>query len=342
MKKSITAFLLLILTLISVVLCGCEAHSDDDKKTTQIFAMDTVIDITAYGEKAQNGIDQATKVINELDTLLSVTNEESDVYKLNNAEGEPMLLHSDTYSLLTIAKEMYYLTNQNFDITIYPVMKLWGFTTDSNKVPSPDEIEFELHKVNCNNVFFLDKDIACLEYGAQIDLGGIAKGFVADKAAQAMKDASVEYGIITLGGNVRTVGTKPSGQDFTVGIKDPESENYFAVISTGEGSVITSGAYQRNFTEKGKTYHHILDPKTGYPSDSDAVSVTIIGKDGAICDALSTAVFIGGSEYARKLRESYDEFEYVILTKDNKVIASKELNGKLSLEDGYNFELIYK
>ena len=342
MKKSITAFLLLILTLISVVLCGCEAHSDDHKQTTQIFAMDTVIDITAYGEKAQKAIDEAAKVIRNLDKLFSVTNEKSDVYKLNNAKGELLLLNSDTYSLLTIAREIYYLTNQNFDITIYPVMKLWGFTTDSYKVPSQDEIEAELEKVNCSNIFFLDKDIACLENGAQIDLGGIAKGYAADKAAQAMKDAGIEYGIITIGGNVRTVGTKPSGEDFTVGIQDPESENYFAVINTGEGSVITSGAYQRNFTENGKTYHHIIDPRTGYPSDSDAVSVTIIGKDGAVCDALSTAVFIGGSEYAYSLREKYDEFEYVILTKDNKVIASKNLEGNLNLEDGYDFELIYK
>ncbi len=340
MKKTLISFLILI--LVSCVFCGCESQEKNKKHTAEIFAMDTVIDITAYGEKAQKGIEEATKVINSLDKLLSVTNEESDVYRLNNAEGELLLLNSDTYSLLTIAKEMYYRTNKNFDITIYPLVKLWGFTTDNKRVPSQDEVDIELAKVNCNNVFFLDKDIVCLENDAQIDLGGIAKGYVADKAVQSMKDAGVEYGIITLGGNVRTFGTKPSGEDFTVGIKDPESENYFAVISTGEGSVITSGAYQRNFTQDGKTYHHILDPKTGYPSDSDVVSVTIVGKDGAVCDALSTALFIGGSDYAQSLREIYDDFEYVILTKDNKLIASKALEGKLTLEEGYDFELIYK
>ena len=158
-----------------------------------------------------------------------------------------------------------------------------------------------------------------------------------------MKTAGVEYGIISLGGNIRTVGTKPSGENFKIGIKHPDSDEYFAIIDTGDCSVITSGAYQRNFTREGKTYHHIIDPETGYPADSDIQSVTIIGEDGALCDALSTAIFIGGSDYAAKLYKQSIFFDYAILTKDNKVIASQGLQERLSIADGFeHLDITYR
>jgi len=346
MKTTIKTSFILLFILLSVLLCGCNAVSDsvkENKHTAQIFALDTVIDITAYGENAQKAVDAAKKTIQNMDKLLSVTNKESDIYKLNHSKGKMCRVSEETYHILTTAKELCHNTDGKFDITIYPILKLWGFTTDKENVPSQKEIDEKLSTVSSDHIVFSDANTVILNKNTEIDLGGIAKGYVADKAAQSMRDAGAEYGIISLGGNVRTVGSKPSGESWTVGIQHPDSEDYFAILSVGECSVITSGAYQRNFTKDGKTYHHIIDPKTGYPAESDAKSVTIIGDDGTVCDALSTALFIGGSEYAHNLRQLRDDFEYVILTKDNRIVASKGIEGKLLIEDDFkDLEIEYK
>lgn len=345
MKRFAKLYISLILILGIILLTGCEKNtSDSDKKyTSQIFALDTVIDITAFGEKAEDAIKAAEDEIRRLEKVFSATDEQSDIYKLNNAEGTETVIDSDAYILLDYSKYINTITGGNFDVTVYPLMKLWGFTDKEYKVPESDEIKEALHRINSENIILTENYTVKLQNNAQVDLGGIAKGYIADKAAEAMKEAGAEYGIISLGGNIRTVGAKPSGEDYSIGIKAPDSADYFAVINTGECSVVTSGAYQRNFEKDGKTYHHILDPETGYPSQSDIVSATIIGTDGALCDALSTAVFIGGSEYASNLYKQGVNFEYVILTNENQVIAPESLDGRLSLAEGFeNLEIIYR
>lgn len=323
------------------VFCGCVAK-DTAPYTTQVFAMDTVIDITAYGDSAKDAVSEATKEIYRLEKLFSVTMEESDIYKLNHASADEVVLSGETYALLQRTKDISALTNSKFDITIYPVLRLWGFTEKDYKIPSSSQLTEALKIVNTDNIILLENNTARLLNNAQVDLGGIAKGYIADKAAKTMKSAGCESGIISLGGNVRTIGTKPSGEKWSIGIKSPDSTDYFATLSTEECSVITSGAYQRNFTKDGVTYHHIIDPKTGKPSDSDAVSVTIIGKDGTLCDALSTAIFIGGSDYAQSLCNATSDFEYIILTKDNKIYLSKSLRDSFSLTENHShLELIY-
>lgn len=325
----------IILLYILIILCGCSAKNTTPY-TSQIFALDTVIDITAYGDSAKEAVAEATKEVYRLETLLSVTNENSEIYKLNELDGKEITLSEETWSFLKYAKDISEMTQGKFDITIYPVLKLWGFTKNDYRVPTDTEIAKILPTVGIDNLVLSDNNTATLLNNTQVDLGGIAKGYIADKAAQAMKHAGCTSGLISLGGNIRAIGQKPSAEAWSIGIRHPESNSYFATISTEECSVITSGAYQRNFTENGITYHHIIDPKTGKPSDSDAVSVTIIGEDGVMCDALSTAIFIGGSEYAKNLRETTPDFEYIILTKEDKVIASKTLEGKLSISENYS------
>ncbi len=324
--------------VIILFLFGCT--KDSNSYSSQIYALDTVIDITAYGENAQEAVSAATSEIYRLEKLLSVTDENSEIYKLNNGNGEMQTLSDDTYALLTLAKNISAETKGKFDPTIYPVLKLWGFTRSEYSVPSDDEITATLSKVDYENITLSDGNTVCLQNNAEVDLGGIAKGFIADKAAKAIEEARCTCALISLGGNVRTIGEKPSGENWSIGIKNPEGNDYFATLTAQDCSVITSGAYQRSFTQDGKTYHHILDPQTGKPSESDAVSVTIIGKDGAMCDALSTAIFVGGTKFAEELQD--ENFEYVILAKDGNVYASSSLKGSLSLITNSFADIIYK
>ena len=324
----------------SGILCSC-TQSALHPHSSQIYALDTVIDLTAYGENAQQAINAATEEIYRLEKLLSVTDENSDIYKLNNASGKELTLNPDTCRIIELAKNASAQTQGKFDPTIYPVLKLWGFTEDEYSVPAKAEIASAMKSVDYKNITLGIDHTVSLQNGAQIDLGGIAKGYIADKAANAMKAAGCTSGLISLGGNVRTIGEKADGTAWNIGIKEPDGNSYFATVTLQEDrSVITSGAYQRNFTKDGVTYHHIIDPKTGKPADSEALSVTIIGKDGALCDALSTALYIGGTEFAEKVRNS--EFEYVILAHDGVIYASSSLKGKISLSNSSYTNIIYK
>lgn len=328
--------------LLLLIFAGC-TQENEAVHTTQIFALDTVIDLTAYGDNAKIAVSEATKEIYRLEKLFSVTNNQSDAYMLNQSSSDEVTADTETCSLLRTAKDINSLTEGNFDITIYPVLRLWGFTEEDYRVPTDAEIENALASVSTDNIVISEDNKIKLANNAQIDLGGIAKGYIADKAAEAMKQAGCQSGLISLGGNVRTIGEKASNENWNIGIRSPESQDYFATVSTRECSVITSGAYQRNFTEDGITYHHIIDPKTGKPSDSDAVSVTIIGKDGTLCDALSTAIFIGGSDYAETLSQNIPDFEYIVLTKDNTIHISESLRDSFDLTEDYSdYQIIYK
>ncbi len=322
-----------------VILCSC-TQTASQPHSVQIYALDTVIDLTAYGESAQQAVNAATAEIYKLEKLLSVTDENSDIYKLNNANGKEVTINPDTYRLLELAKNAGAQTQGRFDPTLYPVLKLWGFTQKEYTVPSEEEIALALKNVSCGNIALGPDHTATLQKATQVDLGGIAKGYIADKAADAMKEAGCTSGLISLGGNVRTIGEKPDGESWSIGIKDPEGNGYFATLFAQDCSVITSGAYQRNFTQDNVTYHHILDPETGKPSDSNALSVTIIGKEGAWCDALSTAIFVGGTEFAEEIQSN--DFEYVILAEDGNIYASTSLKGRILPSDSSFANIIYK
>ncbi|MBQ8000051.1 MAG: FAD:protein FMN transferase [Ruminococcus sp.] len=335
------AFLIALLLTFTFSLSGCTPESE--KASAQIFALDTVIDITAYGENAEDAVSAAKDEVYRLEKLLSVTDAGSDIYRINTSQGEAVKINNETLELIEKSLLMSDATEGNFDITMYNVIKLWGFTTGEYKVPDESEIADALANIGNDKITLQDGNCITVSQGTELDLGGIAKGYIADKAAEVMISAEADYGLISLGGNIRTVGEKPTGELWKVGIRHPEDSGYFITLSTEEGSVITSGAYQRNFTQDGVTYHHIIDPDSGKPSASDAVSVTIIGSDGAMCDALSTAVFVGGTEYADRLYQQNGNFEYVILSDDNCVYASKGLEGRLELADDYkDLQIIYR
>ena len=308
--------LLSILLLSMLLVCGCgnnhtlleenkaESNSQQNKEkiTVDVFAMDTYMSLTAYGSNSEEAVSKAVQEINRLDAMFSVGNEDSDVTKINeNGSGE---VSEETAFIMNRAMQVSEKTNGAFDITIYPLMELWGFTTKNYRVPESNEIAEALKSVSYTNVSVNGQQVA-LTGGSSIDLGGIAKGYTSSRVIQIMKDCGIEHAIVNLGGNVQVLGTKTDGSDWRVAIQNPASENsYLGILSTADKAVITSGGYERYFEQDGQVYHHIIDPQTGYPSDSDLTSVTIVCSDGTIADALSTALFVKGLDGAKELYRS--------------------------------------
>ena len=300
----------------------------------EIFAMNTYMTVTAYGENAQEAVDAAEEEILRLDALLSTGNEDSEISRLNrNGSAE---LSSDSQAMFEKALQLYDETDGAFDITIYPVMELWGFTAQDPAVPDPDELAKTLEPVGSDKLEYQDGSVT-LSPGQGIDLGGIAKGYTSDRLAEIFAEYGLTGGVISLGGNVQLYGSKPDGSLWRCGIKDPmdpDSGKLLGVLKADECAVVTSGAYERFFTgADGRTYHHIIDPSTGYPSDSGLISATIVAKSGMLADGLSTAVFVMGLERAAQFwRSGAEDFEMILMTDEKEVYVTEGLEGAFSTD----------
>lgn len=293
-------------------------------QSTELFAMDTVMTLTAYGSHAQAALNAATDEINRLDALFSISSETGDIYRVNqNGEGD---LSEDSLSLVSSALSYYKETDGLFDCTIEPVMEAWGFTTQNYRVPGEDELTDLLSRVDASRVT-LNSNHVTLPKQVRVDLGGIAKGFTSARVMEVFAKNGVTSGIISLGGNVQALGHKPDGSLWRVGIQDPvNTDDMFAVVEVADEAVITSGAYQRYFEEDGVHYHHIIDPRTGYPANNGLISVTIISPDGTLADALSTSLFIMGPEKAATFwQEHRDQFDAIMMTDDGDVLVTSGL-----------------
>ena len=328
LKKTAVAAMCVILAA-GMTACGkkadsvqSESVSENDKYSSDIFAMDTYMSLTAYGEKAEDAVTEAIHEIQRLDAMFSVGNTDSDVTTAN-MQGSATVSDETAY-LVEQSLEISRKTDGAFDITIYPVMELWGFTTKNYKVPQADELQETLKRVSYENVSLKDHELV-LKNNAQIDFGGIAKGYTSSRVMQIFKEYGIEHGMVNLGGNVQTLGTKTDGTAWRVAIQSLQGGNqYLGILETSNQAVITSGGYERYFEENGVTYHHIIDPKTGYPSDSDLTSVTIVCADGTKADALSTSFFVMGLQKAESFYENTDlDFDVILLTKDNQIYISE-------------------
>ena len=300
------------------------------KATTDVFAMDTVMNLTVYSkdkETAKKALTDGAKILLELDNTLSTNIVDSELYQLNKLGN--MALGEDGKALMKSAKTFYQKTDGIFNIAIYPLVKAWGFTTNSFQVPSKEEIKKLLPLTNLNDVHY-DENTGIVDFekkGMGIDFGGIAKGYASQKVISKFKEDGITSALISLGGNVHLLGKKPTGKNFVVGIQDPNNpEEYFCTIQSNDESIITSGAYQRYFEKDGRLYHHIIDPRTGEPSNQDLTSVTIISKDSTLADTYSTTLYILGKEKAIAYWKAHsDEFDMVLVDKDNKVYISEPL-----------------
>lgn len=311
---------------------GCSLESKYD---CEFFAMDTVMTINAYGSKSESAVKAAQNEINRLDKLLSVQKENSEIFKLN--QSKKMTVSEDTLTLITRSKEIYTLTDGAFDISCEPLIREWGFYSGlENKVPSKKAIETALEGVGAEHIKFENSTVT-LDKNSSLDLGGIAKGYASHKAAEILKEYGVTSALMSLGGNVRAIGSKPDGESWSVAVTDPDDNSKsIGTLKISDKAVVTSGGYQRYFEENGQTYHHIIDTKTGYPADSGLKSVTIVSDDDALADALSTALFVMGLEKSRKFySENSSLFGAVFITDKGEIYVTDNLKDSFMSEQGF-------
>lgn len=310
---------------------------------SEIFALDTAITLKVYGSKRAQVLKKLEDKINELDEMLSTGKETSEVSRLNRSGVA--VLSPTVANLIKRSLGIYKKTDGLFDITIYPLMELWGFPTKNYRVPSEKEIEEKLKLVGSDKIDFNEetRKISFKNKGMEIDFGGIGKGYITDELVKILTDEKVESAIINLGGNVFGFRKKPDGSLWNIAIRDPnEPDKYMAAIRLEDSAVITSGGYERYFEENGIIYHHILDPRTGKPSESGLKSVSIISKDGTLADALSTSLFIMGEEKAIGYwKENGSNFDILLMTNDNRLIVSAGIKDKV-ISDNYKIEVINK
>lgn len=302
----------------------------ETKQTAEIFAMNTIMNLTVYGEEASQMLKEARELIQTYENLLSVNVETSDVAKLNRAGGQPVQVSAETYELIQKSLDISKQTDGIFDISIYPLVRAWGFTEEEYRIPSEDERKQIAGIIDYRRIELKEDHTVVIPEPMQIDLGGIAKGYVSDKLMDLFRERGAEAAIVSLGGNVQTYGKKPDGTPFTVGITEPaDGESMLGTIEVGQTAVITSGSYQRYFERDGVRYHHIMDKETGAPAESDLTSVTILCENGETADSIATAMFVMGKERAIAFDREHDDISCILIDKKNEVWTSEGIDLKL-------------
>ena len=313
---------------------AADSETDDKKSSGSVFAMDTYMTITAYGKNGEKAIEAAQKEISRLEKLWSVTDESSEIYAIDHSGGAEVSISAETEELLSFSIDMHRQTNGALDITLYPVLRAWGFTTGEYRVPDDSEISKLLERKGADKIV-VGNGKASVPENTEIDLGAVAKGCAGDAAAKALKKQGVTSALLDLGGNIQTVGdTKPDGTKWKVGIRDPFGEGSIGTLTVGECAVITSGGYERFFEKDGVIYKHILDPETGRPADSGLASVTVTGCEGRMCDALSTSLYVMGLDKACGYWRENGDFDMILVTDDGDVYITDGIAESFSSNGG--------
>ena len=315
------ALALVLILACALNLGGC-ASAQPKKQTAVGFYLDTVITLTAYVDDA-TVLNEALAECGRYEQLLSRTVEGSDVWRINHAGGQPVEVSNETLEILDVARQVSEHSGGMFDVTIAPVSTMWDFTSGAAVVPEADTIAEAATLVDYTKVK-TDDGLVILPEGMMIDLGGIAKGYIADAVKGYLAERGVESAVLSFGGNIVTIGLKPDGSPWKVGIQDidkPTGEYMLVSLNYG-GSTVTSGIYERGFESGGVYYHHILDPNTGWPVQNELASVTIFSDSSMWGDALATAAFSLGTEAGTRLIEGIDGVEAVFIARDRSVSAT--------------------
>ena len=318
-------FILLISVLMLTGLFGCAEKPCYDT----FFTMDTFVEATVYGTKNEAVLDEIRALTLKIENELSVTKTGSFVYKLNNSAGKWCEISEDLHAIISGAKEMFTRSGGLFDISIYPVVRAYGFTIGEYRLPGKEELEALLENTGADRIELKEEDgakYAALPSGFAIDLGGCAKGYTLDKISEMIESKGVSEYMVSLGGCL-ALGEKPSENGlFNIAVADPfEPEKYLGTIALKSCKIVTSGAYQRNFEAEGVVYHHIIDPRTGRPSQSGLASVTVVGESGFLCDELSTTLFIMGLDSGIEFLKEFDGYGAIFVTENREICVSSEL-----------------
>ena len=318
-------FFFLLCTL-ALALAGCHGIPKSPLSRSGIY-LDTLITITLYGTEDEALLDHCFSLCASYEKLFSRTLEGSDVYRINHSQGQPTQVEEET--ALLIEKALYYseLTDGAFDCTVAPLSILWDFPHASSP-PNSQEIRQALALVDYHMVQVTGQTVTLQNPNAAIDLGGIAKGYIADRIKDYLKSQGIASALIDLGGNILAVGDKPDGSAWNIGIQKPfgQADSAITSLRVHDQSLVTSGVYERYFQENGVLYHHLLDPSTGYPADTGLYSVTILTAHSVDADALSTACFVLGPEKGMALIESLPETEALFVTDSEELLYSEGLS----------------
>ena len=326
---------LFLLGLCGLLLTACTPEPTADTR----FMLNTICTITVYSEEnkdktAEELVNEAFDLYQDYENTLSRTIEGSDIYNINNSNGEPVTVSDDTIEILETAKYFSELSDGAFDITTAPLSILWDFEGEDPTVPPDDEIQELLKEVDYTKVKIEENTVTLEAPVEAIDLGAIAKGYIADKLAEYLEGNGVTSAIISLGGNIYAIGqNSQENRPFNLGVQDPKSEDgsILGYLQLSDKSLVTSGDYQRYFIQDGKRYHHILDPKTGYPVENELSSVTIISDSSVVGDALSTTCFVLGKDKGLELINNFDGVEAIFIDHDDNMYFS----------DGFGTDLVF-
>ncbi len=310
-------------------LAGCEQVKT---VTRSDFLLDTFISITLYGESDESLLDQPFERIEALNTTLTAFETGSDLGLIKeNAGIQPVVVSKDTYRIIEKSIEYSKSSGGYFDVTIGPLVDLWGIhSPEIKEAPAGEAINETKLKTDYTKIVLNpdDQSVYLTDAGMSINLGAIAKGYIADEVMQIISDEGIKHALINLGGNVLVMGGKADNSDFEIGVEDPRNpgNGYLGVLSLKDGSLVTSGDYQRYFTDAaGQKYHHILDPFTGYPSKSGLIQVTVIASKSIDADSLSTTLFLLGLDEGLKKVESLPDVEAIFITDENHIVVTSGL-----------------
>lgn len=332
LKKTI----ILSVFVVALLLAGCAQGNDKPKSSIkQTFIMNTLVRVKVYGPKPDEVIEEAFDELDRIENLMSANITDSEVSTINDNAGlKPVKVGKDTFTVIKLAKEYAAKTDGLFDPSIGPLVDLWGIGTKQRKIPTKEEIKEVLTLVDYKKII-LDHEkqtVYLAQKGMKIDVGGIAKGYAADLVKDIFNKHGIKSAFIDIGGNIMVHGQKPDDTDWKVGIQDPRSarNDLTAVFEVADQTVVTSGDYERYFEEDGIRYHHILNPKTGYPARTGLMSATAIGDSSFHADALSTSIYLLGREKGMELAQEMG-YEAVVIIEDKKVYPTKGLEGNIQI-----------
>lgn len=316
--------MILIAGLAVMLLSGCERKTEPISKSG--FMLNTFVTVTIYDKDDPKILDGCLELCRSYENILSKTLEGSEVYKLNHrsANQQTVTVSDDIKALITEAQNYSERSEGGFDVTIEPLSSLWNFTSENPVIPPDEEIKEAVKKVGYKNLKLEGNTLTFLSPDTTLDFGAVAKGYIADRLKDYLLEQGVKSAIINLGGNVLCVGEKPDGTPFKIGLQKPFADRNETIetLNIRDMSVVSSGVYERHFIKDGTNYHHLLNPRDGYPFQNGLVSVTILSKVSADGDGMSTACFSLGLEEGLKLVNSLDGIYGIFITDDYEVYYS--------------------
>ncbi len=312
-----------------VLLNGCQKKAEAEKETSgSFFAMDTAMTIRYFGGD-ESLLQESIQMVKDIEQQVSVTLDGSTIQKLNTTGSARF--QGDSLNILRRALQLCEETGGALDISVYPIVQEWGFTVNDPHVPDKNSLLNLLEHVDYRRIHLSEDGNAAIPEGMSVDLGSVTKGYAGDLLAQKLIESGVSSALMDLGGNVQAVGTKPDGSSWRIGVRAPDREGLLGVLAVSNEAVITSGGYERFFEdEDGNIWWHIMDPATGYPAQSGLISVTIVGKEGIRCDALSTALFVMGKDRAIQFWREHQDFEMILVEETGSLIITPELSSRFT------------